>query len=149
MFHSPILVWLLLAIGFFALEAGTAALVSIWFAAGSAAALLAAVLGARMWVQTLVFVVVSAAALAGLRPLLRKHIHRTKTNVDSVIGSRGYVTADIDNVASTGQVKLGAMTWTARSTEETKIAAGTQVQVDRIEGVKVFVTPVHRNANVN
>ena len=88
--------------------------------------------------------------LACLRPLVRKHItpKLEKTNIDAVIGSRGYVTADIDNLSATGTVKLGAMEWTARSTSGVIIPAGTLVQVDKVEGVKVFVTPAEVTASV-
>ena len=65
-----------------------------------------------------------------------------KTNVDSVIGTRGYVTDDIDNLEAHGHVKLGGMEWTARSTTGDPIPKGTLVEVDRIEGVKVFVSTV-------
>ena len=64
------------------------------------------------------------------------------TNIDSVIGSEGYVTTPIDNVSAEGQVKLGAMYWTARSTSGEKIPAGTLVKADKIEGVKVYVSTV-------
>ena len=59
-----------------------------------------------------------------------------------VPGSQGLVTEAIDNLAYHGQVKLGAMTWTARSTSGEPIGLGTRVVVDRVEGVKVFVSPV-------
>ena len=72
----------------------------------------------------------------------------TATNVDSVVGSTGLVTASIDNVTAAGQVKLGAMEWTARSTSGASIPEGTLVKVDRIEGVKVFVSPVEIPAKV-
>ena len=49
---------------------------------------------------------------------------------------------EIDNIAAKGRVKLGGMEWSARSTEGENIAADTLVTVDRVEGVKVFVTPV-------
>ena len=62
--------------------------------------------------------------------------------MDAIIGTVGTVTAAINNVAATGQVKLGAMEWTARSSSGEMIEVGTQIKVDRIEGVKVFVTPV-------
>ena len=65
----------------------------------------------------------------------------TPTNVDSVIGSTGLVTVAIDNVSAAGQVKLGAMFWTARSTSGAPIPKDTLIRVDRIEGVKVFVSP--------
>ena len=76
--------------------------------------------------------------------MIRKHFtpNLTKTNVDAVIGSRGYVTADIDNISATGTVKLGAMEWTARSATGEIIKAGTLVKVEKIEGVKAFVVPV-------
>ena len=136
--------WLALMVVFLFVEAGTVALVSAWFAAGALAALIAALLGAEIWLQITVFLAVSAALLACLRPLVRKYFKPkiVRTNVDSLIGSEGYVTADIDNVAAVGQVKLGTMEWTARSSSGENIPKGTLVKVERIEGVKAFVTPV-------
>ena len=61
--------------------------------------------------------------------------------MEALVGTRGYVTSDIDNLTAVGQVKLGAMEWTARSTSGDPIPTGTKVKVDRIEGVKVFVSP--------
>lgn len=139
-----IIIWLGLAIVFLVVEASCPIhLVSIWFAVGSLAAMLAAVLGAEMWLQILLFVVVSAGLLACLWPLTKKFLNPkvTATNVDSVIGSRGLVTDAIDNLSACGHVKLGAMEWSARSSSGDPIPVGTQVQVDRIEGVKVFVSP--------
>ena len=62
--------------------------------------------------------------------------------IDSIIGQTGSVTTDIDNVTGQGQVKLASMEWTARSTSGAPIAAGTLIRVDRIEGVKVFVSGI-------
>ena len=139
-----IIIWLGLAIALLGVEASCPIhLVSIWFAVGSLAAMLAAVLGAEMWLQILQFVVVSAGLLACLRPLTKKILTPTvtATNVDSVIGSRGLVTDAIDNLSACGHVKLGTMEWSARSSSGDPIPVGTKVQVDRIEGVKVFVSP--------
>lgn len=137
------IVWFVLLILFLLVEAGTVAMVSAWFAAGSLAAMVASLLHAPVWLQLLLFVIVSGALLLALRPLVRKVLNPrlTKTNVDSVVGSQGLVTIPIDNIAATGQVKLGAMEWSARSTSGAVIEAGTLVEVDRVEGVKVFVTP--------
>ena len=79
-----------------------------------------------------------------LRPLARKYFTPkiTRTNVDGVLGTTGLVTVPIDNISAAGQVKLGAMEWTARSTSGQPIEAGTLVKVDKIEGVKAFVSPV-------
>ena len=137
------IVWLVLIVVFLMVEASTVTLVSLWFAAGALAAILVALTGGGLGFQVAVFVIVSAVLLTALRPLVRKHIKPklTKTNVDAVVGSTGLVTVAIDNVSAVGQVKLGAMYWTARSTAGNRIPEGTLVQVDRIEGVKVFVTP--------
>lgn len=144
------IVWLVLLVVFLIAEASTVTLVSLWFAAGSLIALIAGLLGAVLWLQVLLFLAVSVLSLTALRPLVRKYVHPrlTATNVDSVIGSTGLVTASIENVSASGQVKLGAMEWTARSTSGAPIPEGTMVRVDRIEGVKVFVSPAEVSANV-
>ena len=141
MFGSPIFLWLALFVVFLIVEAGTVALVSIWFALGALAALVSCVLGAEMWLQITVFLVVSLVLLALLWKLVRSKLTTTKTNVDSVIGAEGYVTEAIDNLSYTGRVKLGGITWAARSTSGAGIPVGTLVKVERIEGVKVFVSP--------
>ena len=144
------IVWLSLTVLFLIAEAATVTVVSLWFAAGALAALAVSMLGSSVGFQITVFLVVSAAMLALLRPLVRKYLtpKLTRTNVDSVIGSTGRVTVAIDNVAAEGQVKLGAMYWTARSTSGAPLSEGTLVTVDRIEGVKVFVSPAEVTANV-
>ena len=144
------ILWLGLMVLFLCLEAATVTMVSLWFAGGALAALAVSLLGGGLVWQIGAFIVVSTALLALLRPLARKHFtpKLTKTNVDSVIGTEGYVTSDIDNVAATGTVKLGAMEWTARSATGEKISTGTLVKVEKIEGVKAFVTPVEVPAEV-
>ena len=143
-------VWLGLMVAFLLIEAGTVALVSLWFAAGCLAAILVSLLGGNIAVQSVVFLVVSCVLLALVRPVLRKYYtpRITRTNVDSLLGSQGLVTADVDNVTGRGEVKLGAMTWTARSTDGVPIPAGTQIRVDRIEGVKAFVSPLYIGAGM-
>lgn len=144
------IIWLVLLVVFLVVEASTVTLVSLWFAAGALIALIASLLNAALWLQLLLFLAVSTLSLIALRPLVRKFIHPrlTATNVDSVIGSTGLVTVAVDNVSAAGQVKLGAMVWTARSTSGAPIPEGTLVRADRIEGVKVFVSPVEIPANV-
>ena len=143
-------IWLILAVIFLIAEAATVTMVSLWFAAGCLAALVVALTGGSFGFQVFTALAVSAALLACLRPVIRKHFtpKLTKTNVDAVVGSRGYVLSDIDNVSATGKVKLGSMEWTARSTDGSLIPAGTLVQVDRIEGVKAFVSPAKVEASV-
>ena len=144
------ILWLVLLVAFLAAEAATVSMVSLWFAVSALVALLVALLGGPGWLQGTLFLVISAVLLALLRPIVRRYISPriTATNVDSVIGSTGLVTAAIDNVSAAGQVKLGAMEWTARSTSGQPIPVGTLVKVDRIEGVKAFVSPAEVPTNV-
>ena len=144
-------IWLVLLILFLIVEAACAVhLVCLWFAVGAFAALLAALAGASLWLQVGLFLAVSCVLLALLWPLVKKFLNprHVATNIDSVIGSQGLVTESIDNIAAEGQVKLGAMYWTARSTTGDPIPEGTRVRADRIEGVKVFVTPLDVPVNL-
>jgi membrane protein implicated in regulation of membrane protease activity len=136
-------VWLILMVVFLIAEACTVSPVSIWFAVGSMGALIASMCDAQLWIQIAVFLVLSATLLACMRPFVKKFIKPkiTATNADSIIGSEGFVTEDIDNLSARGQVKLGGMFWSARSTSGDPISKDTKVKVDRIEGVKVFVSP--------
>jgi membrane protein implicated in regulation of membrane protease activity len=138
-----VIVWLALMVIFLLVEAATVSLASIWFAVGSLGGLVANLLNAPLWVQIAVFLVISGTLLACLRPFVRKFIKPkiTATNLDSVIGTAGYVTEDIDNLSARGQVKLGGMYWSARSTSGDPICKDVKIKVDRIEGVKVFVSP--------
>ena len=137
-------VWFVLLVAFVLVEASTVAMVSAWFAIGALAAMIANLCGGALWLQFLLFVVVSAVCLLALRPLARKYFtpKLEKTNLDSVIGSQGLVLEAIDNLGTTGRVKLGGMEWSARSADGEVIPVNTLVKVERIEGVKVYVTTV-------
>ena len=136
--------WLAAMVVFIAAEAMTVSLVSIWFAAGALGAIIVALLGGGLVLQVTVFLALAVALLLSLRSIVRKHFtpHVTKTNIDSVIGATGIVVTSVNNIAALGQVQINGMEWSARSSENTHIPAGTMVRVDRVEGVKVFVTPV-------
>ena len=137
------IIWFCLMVVFLIVEAACPIhLVSIWFAAGSLTAMVVSFLGGPLWLQITAFLAVSCLLLALLWPFIKKFLRPKleKTNVDAVIGTRGVVTATIDNTAAAGQIKLGAMEWTARSTSGAVIEKGAVVRVDRIEGVKAFVS---------
>lgn len=136
--------WLVLMIGFLIMEASTVALVSLWFAFGALSAMIASLLDAELWLQAVLFIGVSALLLASLRQILKKFVtpKMVATNADSVIGTVGIVTEEINNIHAKGKVKLAGMEWSARSTSGEIIPAESKVQVDSISGVKVYVTPV-------
>lgn len=143
-----IILWIVAAVIFLIVEAVTAAMSSIWFLAGALAALAAAVLGAPVWLQVLVFIVVSGVCFAILYPRLKRLLRRDRqpTNADMVIGKECVVTQRIDNLAGTGAVAVGGKTWTARSASGESIEAGAVVVAGGIQGVKLIVSPAPAKA---
>ena len=139
-------IWLIVMVLFLVVEGITVGLVSLWFALGALAALLVSLAVDNVWVQIAVFLVVSAAALAALRPMSRRLLAGRKqpTNADRVIGAEGRVTQAVDNLAGAGAVQVLGQEWTARSAGGEPIPAGETVTVVRIEGVKRLVEPACR-----
>ena len=142
--NPAVIVWLVLLVAFLAVEAATVTVLSLWFAAGALAALITELTGAPVGFQIAAFILISAVTLALLRPMAKKHFNPriTRTNVDALVGKTCLCVTAIDNLASQGQVKIGDVEWSARSTTGEPISAGTEVKIDRVEGVKVYVTPV-------
>ena len=144
-----IFIWLWLgAIALFGTaELLTEGMISIWFVAGSLAALFTSMSGLSLaglspeGTQVLVFALVSAAALILSRPLARRLLNQpaVPTNLDRVLGMVAKVTEAVDNAQSSGAVYVDGKTWTARSADGTVIPAGTQVMVQEIDGVKLLV----------
>lgn len=126
---------------FLVVEAVTVGLVCIWFAAGALLALLAAMCGAQLWLQIVLFLVASAATLYFTRPLVKRYVNSRvePTNADMVIGKECRVTETVDNIAGTGAVYVDGKTWTARSENDEVIPEGTLVTAKSIDGVKLIV----------
>lgn len=133
--------WIVAVIVFAVVEAVTANLLTVWFAAGALAALLANCLGAPLPLQITVFIVVSLLLFALIFPTAKKHLtsRKTATNADRVLGKEGVVTRTVNNTLGEGQVKVGGEIWTARSADGCVIEAQTLVRILSIEGVKLIV----------
>ncbi len=135
------IIWIAAIIIFGVVEAVTAGLVSIWFVIGSVGGLITSILGGQIWLQVVVFFLVSIAALFVTRPLVRKWTQKgtTATNADRVLGSIGRVTETIDNTIPKGEVYIDGKRWSARSENGTVIKPDTLVRITRMEGVRLFV----------
>ncbi len=142
------LVWIVLFAALIALESMTVNLVSIWFAIGAAAGLLANVLGFGFLGQMTAFVFVSAIALVLTRPLVQKFtdVSATRTNADRVLGRVGKVTEEVDD--ENGAVYVDGKTWSARNFNGLTIPVDTRVYIERIEGVKLIVSPAREETRV-
>ena len=104
---------------------------------------------AALWLQIVLFVAVSALLLVLLRPFLKRYVNplKVKTNVDALPGQRAVVTQTVDNLAGTGEVRLGGSLWTARAREDQVLQTGTVVTVTGVEGVKLIVIPAAAGSN--
>ena len=139
------IIWIAAIVIFGVVEAATVGLVYIWFVIGSVAGLITAVLGGPIWLQVVMFFIVSIAALIATRPLVRKLGKKGEvaTNADRVLGGTARVTETIDNTIPSGEVYIDGKTWTARSQSGAVIAPETLVTVIRLEGVKLYVDVPH------
>ena len=137
-------IWLAALVFFAVIEAVTSALVSVWFIGGALVSMIAALLGAPIWLQFVLFFAVSAILLLLLRPLAKKYLipNQTATNAGSNIGKTAVVTERIDNLRGSGAVKIAGVEWSARSVSGEIMEEDTLVRIKAIEGVKVCVEPI-------
>ena len=142
---GPIVLWAIIAAIFLVVELVTVGMVSLWFMIGALAALVVAALHGPMWLQIVVFIVISGACFAALYPRLKHFVRRSgqATNADMVIGQTCVVTQRIDNIAGTGAVSAAGKVWTARTASGETVEEGDLVRAQEIQGVKLIVTPLH------
>lgn len=135
------LLWLAATIAFIVIEAASNQMISIWFVAGSVAAMIASIIEADFMIQITVFILVSVIALISFRPMTLRLLKNPdlKTNADALVGQNVLITETVNNIAGTGQGKINGLLWAVRSEKDGEIKAGTVVTVKRIEGVKLIV----------
>ena len=136
------IVWLVVLIVAIGIEVGTLGLTSIWFAGGALIAVIAAAFSLPIWLQILLFLVVSLLLMVFTRPVAVKYFNkdRVRTNVESMIGRQAIVISEIDNLQGIGQVTVGGQEWSARSEDDKKhMDVGTVVDVVAVSGVKLIV----------
>lgn len=134
--------WLAAIVLFLVIEGIVPGLVSIWFALGALAALIASLLHAQLWLQILWFFIISVLSLCLTRPLAKKYVNAKvqPTNADMLIGADCVVKETINNLVGTGAVSVGGKIWTARTLMDgMTVQQGEIMQVIRIEGVKLIV----------
>ena len=139
------IVWLSLFVLMVVIEAMGPALVSIWFAVGALITLIISFIpGVPVWVEVIVFVVTSTAALLALRPLSKRYFKRNtvKSNVDSLVGKRGLLVEEVSPF-SAGSCKINDVIWTVISSNQKEtIEKDSVVEVIAISGNKLIVKKV-------
>ena len=97
--------------------------------------------GGGIVLQLIVFIGVSLASLAFLRPIARRHVHMpalTRTGTAALVGKKALVVQRVD--ANGGLVRIGGEEWSARAFfEEQTLEPGARVEVAKIEGATALV----------
>lgn len=135
------LFWLIVVVVMAIIEIITLGLTTIWFAGGALIAFIATLLGAGLFIQSILFVIVSLLLLGFTRPFAVKFVNkdRISTNAESLIGKSAIVLEDINNLEAVGTASINGQQWTARSADDTVIVKGTVVEILEIKGVKLIV----------
>ena len=143
-------IWLITSGVFFILEIFTVGFLVFWLGVAALLAMLISFLTDSIIIQTTVFVVSSALLIFATRPLVNKITKKDTipTNVYSLVGKRGIVIEDIDWATGKGQIKSEGEVWSAKTNEHINIPKGTEVEIESIDGVKVFVKPLKITSNV-
>lgn len=134
-------IWLIIVAVLLIIELVTWGLTTIWFAIGGVFAFVAALLGANIYIQIAVFLVVSIVTLIFTRPFAIKYVNknRAKTNVETMPGKQGKVIEKIDNFNAKGRVLVNGQEWMARTADGSIIEEGEAVIVKEVSGVKLIV----------
>lgn len=133
--------WTVMLVLFIIIEAATVSLTTIWFALGAAGGLIASVMGASSLVQWLIFIVLSGLLFISVRPAAKRLMPEriVPTNADLNIGRSAQVIERIDEVLSTGRVKLDGVDWSAQSEDGSVIENGECVVVTAVNSARLTV----------
>jgi membrane protein implicated in regulation of membrane protease activity len=140
-----LILWALLGAVLIVAEIFTLGFVLFWFGIGALAAAAAGYLGAGIFLQFVVFAVVSIALTAMSRTIFSHRFalgegDNMKMNVDTLPGKIGTVTIASKGTMNEGEVKVYGSIWKAFPADgESALREGEKVEVVRIEGTSIYV----------
>ena len=133
--------WLTAFLAFAVIEMITLDLFFIMLGGGALAALASDFAGADLWLQIVVFCVVSLLMIAFVRPVAVSHLKagtsEQRSNADRLIGEHAVVMEAVTTEG--GLVKIGGDIWSARSATGV-LPAGEKVVVSAIDGATAVVS---------
>ncbi|MDZ7315040.1 MAG: NfeD family protein [candidate division KSB1 bacterium] len=140
---STWMVWMAMAAFFVIAEIFTAGFFILWFGIGAAAAGLAAMAGAGISVQLLVFIVTSLVLFLLSRRISTKLTHEQPPGIGAnrLEGVEGLVIEEIDNFHNRGRVRILGEEWRAESADGSILRSGSPVRVLRVSGTRLIVEP--------
>ena len=136
--------WVIWMIAAWVLAVGEIATLGFFLGPIAVAALIAGIValaGGGLAVQLIVFIAISIASLAVLRPIARRHLRtpaRLRTGTAALVGQQAVVLQRVDRDG--GQVKLAGEVWSARAYDEDEVLeVGARVHVMKIDGATALV----------
>ena len=143
-------IWAVLAAVLIVAEIFTSGFVLLWFGIGALAAAFAGVVGIdSIFIQFLIFAVVSVGLTAASRTIFINYFSREKSGqslrsgVDALPGKIGTVVSSSKGALHEGAVKVFGSTWTAYpAAGEPPLEAGERVCVESVEGASIYVKRV-------
>lgn len=141
-------IWLIAAGIFFIIEIATVGFLIFWLGIGALLAMITSFITDNLVVQTAVFVVSSCMLIPFTKFFADKFTKKetVATNSYSLINKHGIVTSDINPLENIGQVKVNGEIWSAKTEDESILEKGTEIQVIKIDGVKLIVSPIKINS---
>lgn len=135
--------WLIVAGVFFVIELLTTGFLVFWIGLSALVAMVLSFFISNLVIQTAIFVALSIILMIFTRPLVNKFVKNkdmVPTNIYSIIGKKGIVVDDINNIDYTGKVKVSGELWSAIS--DSNLIKGTHIIVSEIDGVKLKVEKI-------
>ena len=147
--------WLGAALILAIVETLSADLTFLMLAGGALGGMIAALLGAPLWLQVIVAAAVASLLLLAVRPALKRRMSSSapemRTNADAIIGSAGRALTAVDTLG--GRVRLGGAEWSARLAPGAqgtgRVEAGARVTVTQIDGAVAVVAPATTPADTS
>lgn len=140
----PWWLWILAGFLLFGIEALSTGLHIAFFGFGAivVGVLVGFGLGGPLWVQLLLFSLISVSSLALLRkPLLRAFkLDRGPDEVDTLVGEEATATEPFA-ANGRGKAELRGTTWTAQNASDQPLEPGARCVVERVEGLTLFIRP--------
>lgn len=140
--YSMAVIWLIIAVACGLIEAGTIALVSVWFVIGAVVSFfMALIFPESILLQIFVFILFSILSLVFIRPVAKKYVDKYTRggNINSKVDKIGVVVQEIKKDEK-GRVKIGDVEWLAVSNED--ISEGTKVRITNVDGNTLCVEKV-------
>ena len=147
------MMWLSVAVVFGVIEIATVNFYTIWLSISAILVMILSFFVPDLVVQIVVFAIVSLLLVLLSEKIIKKVIFNSKDNipmnVDAMRGKHGIVISRIRNDRGEGVVKIGGVSWSARSVDGEEVPENTKIHVVRIEGVKAIVTLLNDDGDIS